>query len=293
MQSADLIQNLFNGFINGITYSFLAIGFALVYNTTKVFHMAAAALYSFGAYMFYSFAGLLGLPALVAGGVAVLLTMGLSWLIDISVYQPLQKKEASANAVMIASLGVMIVVINLLIVFFHDEPKAFTNTISKDVSNGMLVITAVQRNQLIIGTAAIILVLLFLNRTPWGLRFRALSTDSMLYRTQGYDARKTRLLAVLLSGAFITVGSCMRAYQFGILPNEGMTFLIKAMVAMIIAGTGRFGICVLGGLGLGLLEGWAGYLSQAIWTDAITYLLLISILLLRPRGIAGGKMRAV
>jgi branched-chain amino acid transport system permease protein len=109
----------------------------------------------------------------------------------------------------------------------------------------------------------------------------------------GYDERKTRLLAILMSGAFIAVGSCLRDYQFGVHPNEGMTYLIKAMVAMTIAGTGRFGICVLGGIVLGVLEGWVGFRFPAIWTDAVTYLLLILILLLRPQGIAGMKTRAI
>jgi branched-chain amino acid transport system permease protein len=292
MDGVNLIQNLANGFINGITYSLLAIGFALVYNTTKIFHIAAAALYSFGAYMFYLFVSL-GLPALLSGGIAVVLTMGLSWLIDTSVYQPLQKKEASPNALMIASLGVMIVVVNLLIIFFHNEVKHFKYPAGDHIFLGFLIITDVQRIQLIIGAVAITFALLFLNQTPWGIRFRALSTDRSLYRTLGYDERKTRLLAILMSGAFIAVGSCLRDYQFGVHPNEGMTYLIKAMVAMTIAGTGRFGICVLGGIVLGVLEGWVGFRFPAIWTDAVTYLLLILILLLRPQGIAGMKTRAI
>ena len=65
-------QFLVNGIITGVLYSLLAIGFALVYNTTKIFHIAAAAIYVFAAFMFYLFAVPLGLPILVAALMAIL-----------------------------------------------------------------------------------------------------------------------------------------------------------------------------------------------------------------------------
>ena len=68
-------QFIINGFIIGILYSLLAIGFALVYNTTKLFHIAAAAIYVFAAYMFYLFAVTLKLPVIVAAFVSMSLTM--------------------------------------------------------------------------------------------------------------------------------------------------------------------------------------------------------------------------
>ena len=111
-------QFLVNGLITGILYSLLAIGFALVYNTTKLFHIAAAAIYVFAAYMFYLFAVTFGLPILVAVLIAIVLTMGLSLVTDVSVYRPLKKRKASNNVAMIASIGMMTVIVNLLAMFF-------------------------------------------------------------------------------------------------------------------------------------------------------------------------------
>ena len=94
-------QFIINGLITGLLYSLLAIGFALVYNTTHIFHIAAAGIYVFAAYMFWWLSGKLGLPIIFAAALAISLTMGLSLLSEVGVYRPLRKKHSSLNAVMI------------------------------------------------------------------------------------------------------------------------------------------------------------------------------------------------
>ena len=106
-------QFVINGFITGVLYSLLAIGFALIYNTTRIFHIAAAGIYVFAAYMFYLFAVQLTMPLLLAAFLAVALTMALSLATEVLVYRPLKRRKASLNAAMIASIGVMMMIVNL------------------------------------------------------------------------------------------------------------------------------------------------------------------------------------
>lgn len=286
-------QFLVNGIITGVLYSLLAIGFALVYNTTKVFHIVAAAIYVFAAFMFYLFAVPLGLPILVAALISILLTMGLSLLTDVSVYRPLKQRKASNNVAMIASIGMMTVIVNLLAMFFGNETKVIDNTIHKTFVIGNLIITTPQMWQLVAGASVIVLFLLFIGLTSWGVRFRALSADSVLYETLGYDTSKTRSLVFLMSGAFIAIASCMTVYDIGMVPHMGMNVLINAMVAMIIGGVGRFGTCVLGGITLGVLQALTVYQFSSNWQNAVTFVLLLILLFLRPQGIAGYKQRTV
>ena len=93
--------------ITGVLYSLLAIGFAVVYNTTKLFHIVAAGIYVFAAYMFYLFSATVGLPVVVSALVAIALTMGLSLMTEMAVYRPLKMRKASLNVAMIASIGMM------------------------------------------------------------------------------------------------------------------------------------------------------------------------------------------
>jgi branched-chain amino acid transport system permease protein len=288
-----LAQFIINGLITGVLYSLLAIGFALVYNTTKLFHIVAAAIYVFAAFMFYLFAANFGLPIIVSALIAIILTMGLSLLTDVSVYRPLKRRKASNNVVMIASIGMMTVIINLLAMIFGNETKMIDNTVHGSFMMGNIIITTPQMWQLVVGCIIIALFLLFIGKTPWGIRLRALSADSILYETLGYDTSRTRTLVFLMSGAFIAIGSCLTVFDIGLDPHMGMNVLINALVAMIIGGMGRFSTCVIGGITLGVLQALTVYRFSSNWQNAVTFVLLLILLFLRPQGIAGYKQRTV
>lgn len=286
-------QFIINGLIIGVLYSLLAIGFALVYNTTKIFHVAAAAIYVAAAYAFWFFSNRLGLPLWAGGLIAVVFTMAVSLLTECLVYRPLKKKNSSLNVVMIASIGIMTVLVNLIAMVFGNETKVISNEIMKVYNLGDIIITTPQMVQLIVGMVVIVAFMVFISRTDWGIRLRAISCDDVLYGTMGYDPMKTRNFVFLLSGVFIALASCLTVFDVGLDPHMGMNVLINAMVAMIIGGVGRFGTCVAGGLILGILQSLVVFQFASNWQNAITFLVLLIFLFLRPQGIAGYKQRAV
>lgn len=288
-----LLQFITNGIITGLLYSLLAIGFALVYNTTHIFHIAAAGIYVFAAYMFWLFGVKLGVNLLVAAVLALVLTMGLSWLSEKGIYRPLRKKQTSLNVAMIASIGLMTVIINLIAMFFGNETKVVENAILPTLSLGKLIVTTPQMYQLIISAATIAIFLTFLAKTKSGLKLRALSADETLFETLGYDKQNTFSFVFLASGLFIGLASCLTVYDVGMDPNMGMTVLINALVAMIIGGAGRFGACLVGGLLLGVLQSLTVYFFASNWQNAITFALLLIFLFVRPQGIAGYKQRVI
>ena len=286
-------QFIINGLITGILYSLLAIGFALVYNTTRIFHIAAAGIYVFAAYMFWFFVAKVGLPLILAATIAILLTMLLSLLSEICVYRPLKNKKASLNVAMIASIGLMTVIVNTIAMFFGNETKVVENTILQPLTIDDIIITTPQIYQAVIGVLAIILFMVILRWTNWGLRLKALSADEVLFETLGYNTKRTRIAVFLASGIFIAIASCLTVYDVGLDPNMGMSVLISAIVAMIIGGVGKFSTCILGGLTLGVLQSLTVYQFASNWQNAVTFLVLLILLFLRPQGIAGYKQRTV
>ena len=288
-----LSQFIINGLITGILYSLLAIGFALVYNTTRVFHIAAAGIYVFAAYMFWFFVAKAGLPVVPASLVAILLTMLLSELSEHLVYRPLKEKKASLNVAMIASIGMMTVTVNTIAMFFGNETKVIENAILEPLRLGEVIVTTPQKYQALIGAVVLAVFLFVLQKTNWGLRLRALSADETLFETLGYDTKMTRTVVFLASGAFIAIASCLTVYDVGLDPNMGMTVLINAMVAMILGGVGKFSTCIVGGLTLGVLQSLTVYHFASNWQNAVTFLVLLILLFLRPQGIAGYKQRTV
>ena len=286
-------QFIINGLITGILYSLLAIGFALVYNTTRIFHIAAAGIYVFAAYMFWFFVARVGLPVIPASIVAIVLTMVLSLLSELLVYRPLKNKKASLNVAMIASIGAMTVIINTIAMCFGNETKVVENAILQPLTIGNIIITTPQKYQALIGIAVLAVFMVILHRTNWGLRLRALSADETLFETLGYDTKVTRVIVFLASGAFIAIASCLTVYDVGLDPNMGMSVLISAVVAMIIGGVGKFSTCILGGITLGVLQSLTVYQFASNWQNAVTFVVLLILLFLRPQGIAGYKQRTV
>lgn len=286
-------QFIINGLITGILYSLLAIGFALVYNTTRVFHIAAAGIYVFAAYMFWFFVAKVEFAIIPASLIAIVLTMFLSLLSELCVYRPLKNKKASHNVAMIASIGLMTVIINTIAMCFGNETKVVENAILQPLTFGDIIITTPQKYQTVVGIVVLAVFMAVLKWTNWGLRLKALSADETLFETLGYNTNATRVLVFLVSGAFIALASCLTVYDVGLDPNMGMSILINAMVAMILGGVGKFSTCILGGLSLGLLQSLTVYHFASNWQNAVTFLVLLILLFLRPQGIAGYKQRTV
>ena len=243
--------------------------------------------------MFWLFVAKAGLPVVLASLVALGMTMLLSLLSEVCVYRPLKKRNASLNVSMIASIGLMTVIINTIAMFFGNETKVVENTILKPFTFGNIVVTTPQMYQAMIGLVALTVFLLVIQYTNWGLRLRALSADETLFETLGYDTKATRIIVFLVSGAFIALASCLTVYDVGLDPNMGMSILINGIVAMILGGVGKFSTCILGGLALGILQSLTVYQFASNWQNAVTFLVLLILLFLRPQGIAGYKQRTV
>jgi len=286
-------QFVINGLITGILYSVLAIGFALVYNTTRIFHIAAAGIYVFAAFMFWLFVSTVGCPVLLASIIAIVLSALLSLVTELWVYRPLKNRKASLNVLMIASIGLMTIIVNMMAMLFGNETKVISSSTMAPLHLGDIIITMPQAFQAMVGILVLLLFVITLQRSDWGVRLRALSADESLYQTLGYDTNLTRVIVFLVSGAFIAVASCLTVYDVGLDPNMGMNVLINAIVAMIIGGSGRFNTCILGGLSLGVLQSLTVYQFASNWQNAVTFVVLLLFLFLRPQGIAGYKQRTV
>ncbi len=288
-----LIQLLANGIIMGSIYSLVSLGFALVYNTTRIFHIAYAAIYMFSAYIILTFYKNLQLPLLWAFLISIVLTVGLSILIERTVYLPLAKRRSSLNVVLISSIGVMIVVVNSIAMFYGNETQILNPNISKSVTLGNIILTHTQLTQLIVSTLLIGLFLIFLKYSKFGIKTRAMRDDDVLCTVFGLDITRMRLYLFGLSAIFAAIGSGLVAYDVGMDPYVGMPMLLNAVVGLIIGGIGRFEAPILGGFIIGILQSLAVWAFSSRWQDAVTFTLLIIFLLVRPQGLLGEKQRVV
>jgi branched-chain amino acid transport system permease protein len=287
------VQFLINGIITGCIYSIASLGFALIYNTTRIFHIALAVLYVIASYLFWQFSIIMGLPLILGFLLSVLLTSAISLGIEHFIYYPLHKTKASLNIVLVSSIGIFIVLTNVVAMLWGSETKTFSSEIGRIFIFGNVIVTNKQVTQLIGSVALIIAFFGFLNITKIGLRIKAVRDDIELYQVFGYSISRIRTIAFLLSGLFIAFASCLMAWDIGMDPYMGMPILLNAIVALIIGGLGRFESCIIGGITIGILQALVVWQWSAQWQEAITFVILILFLFLRPQGIIGEKNREV
>lgn len=288
-----LLQFIINGIIIGSIYSLVSLGFALVYNTTRIFHIAYAVIYMFCPYMILTFYSNLGYPLILSFLIAVAITVVLSLLMEIIIYKPLSKKGSSNNIIMISSIGIMIVVINTIAMLYGNETKILNQDISKTISFANMIITYTQLAQLITSVFLLAAFLIFLKFSKFGIKTRAMRDDDILCSVFGMDIYKMRIILFTLSAIFAAIGGGLVAYDVGMDPYVGMPMLLNAVVALIIGGVGRFEAPVIGGFIIGILQSLSVWAISARWQDAVTFTLLILFLLFRPQGLLGEKKRAV
>lgn len=288
-----LIQLLINGLILGSVYSLVAVGFALIYNTTRTFHIAYSVLYMVAPYFFLTFFHNLSFALLPAVLISILLTIIVSLIIEIAVYQPLEKKDSSKNVILISSIGFMTIGINLVALFYGNETKILNKGISESLKIGEIIITHTQLFQFAVSVVLLILFLIFLKWTSFGLKTRAMRDNNILCSIFGLNIPRFRLYLFALSGFFAAVGGLLIAYDVGLDPYVGMPMLLNAVVALIIGGVGRFEGPILGGFIIGILQSMVVWVFSSRWQTAVTFVLLVIFLIFRPYGILGEKERKV
>ncbi len=286
-----LFQFILNGFITGLLYALLAMAFSLTYNTTRVFSIAYAGVVVSACFIHYWLIKMLGLPFWAAVPLTLLIAGLLNTLSEKCIYQPLEKRGSTHNSILVASIGLFIILTNLLAMLFGNENKTFSQSIYNSLKFGNIIITRMQLIQLVVSGLLAAGVLMALRKTNLGLKINALSHDRLLFEVFGHNALRLRLVLYFISGVLGAAVSLLIGYDVGFDPYFGMGLLLNALVVMILGGFGSFKGALIGGLILGILQSLSVYFFEARWETAITFLLLVLILIFRPQGIFGVKQR--
>ncbi|HEY0073121.1 MAG TPA: hypothetical protein VGB77_03395, partial [Abditibacteriaceae bacterium] len=168
-----LLQLIANGLINGCLCSLMAVSFALIYNTTRIFHVAHGAVYTSAAYLCYFFSVQRGwsLPASITVTLILIALIGL--LMEKLMYAPLERKKASLLVSLISSLGLYIVLVNLVALRWGNETQVLRPGVETTYNWGEVILTRVQLAQVVSALVVIPLVLLLLKCSQLGKMIRA------------------------------------------------------------------------------------------------------------------------
>jgi branched-chain amino acid transport system permease protein len=295
-----LVQNLLNGITIGAFYSLVALGYTMVYGVLKLINFAHGDLFMWGAYLGWTFFGLLaswglkGSPWMLAPVIVlVMVTMALvGALLERSAYRPL--RSAGRLPPIISALGAAFILESLARNLYGASYKTYPPGLT--LTGGFQIIGDVRVTvmQLVVLVIAVVLMSglwAFVNFTRVGTAMRAVSLDHDTSRLMGIDVNRIITIVFLIGPALGATAGTLVALRYGSFDfTLGWVFGLKAFIAAILGGIGNIPGAMLGGMLLGIVESLgAGYISPQ-WKDVIAYVLLALILIVRPTGILGERV---
>jgi branched-chain amino acid transport system permease protein len=284
----DIIpQLIINSVIAGSIYALVALGFNLIYGTTRFFNIMHGAVAAVGGYGVFTFFKLLDLNLYVAIVLGILCAGVLGWLSEILVFRKMRKNKASGMVLLVASLGLFTALQAVIAIFFSSQFQTLSTNISQTrvfhVAGGVM--TDVQ--VVILATALLIMIVLaiVMQKTKFGKAVRAVSDDEEVAKIVGIQTNKIIGKVFFIGSAIAGVAGIAMGFDTGIEPTMGMGLLLKGVVASIIGGVGNVYGGVLGAFLLAFVENFGIWKISGEWKDAIAFGLLIIFLLVRPQGI--------
>jgi branched-chain amino acid transport system permease protein len=270
----------------------VAIGFAIVFRTTRFFHFAHGVVFTAGAYFTFLFKTWLGFPLSISILLAIPLSTLLGCMMELSVYRPLRRKGASPLILLLASLGMYIVLQNVISMVFGDDTKTIR---SGPVKEGLNVfgarITPIQILIICVSVVLVIAVALLLKKTKMGKAMRAVANDPQLASVSGIDSDRVILWTFAVGSALAGVAGILVALDVDMTPTMGMNALMMGVVAVIVGGVGSIPGVALGALLLGMAQHLGVWYISSKWQDAIAFIILAIFLLFRPQGFLGRRIK--
>lgn len=281
------LQVLVSGLSLSGYYALLAVGFALIFATFRIFHISHAVVFGTAGYAFFVFHRLWGLHFLIAAAVAVAVAAVTGWLIDTLLYRPILRRGGSLFSVFIASLGLSLIFEAVVLILTKGQLSKANADPLQIIEFGLVAIRVY--DLAVIAMVAVLygVVYTWVMRTRTGLEIRALSDNPNLATVVGVNIGRARNAVFLAASALAGVAGIFTAYDNGMTPTKGVELLFITIVAVIFGGTRNIFLGALGGgLVMGLVTATAGFLAPE-WVLISVYGMLILLLIARPQGLLG------
>lgn len=291
-----LTQILLNGILSALLLSLVAIGFNLIFNATKVFHLAHGAMYVTAVYIFHEISNYFQniLPHNISIAVSIILSLLLISILivitEIFIYQPLSRKNVNSTISLISSLGVYLLIVNFITFFFGNDSISLHHNTKIVFSNEYFKLTDIESVQLAVSVFLLIAVLFF-SKSKFHTQIRAITDNYAVAEKFGVNVQKTRFIALIVGTLLVGISGILKGYEIAIEPNVGLTLVLTASVAVIIGGINSLSGTVIACFVIALIENYSVKFLSAQWKEMLTYTLLIAVLIFYQRGLISVKQR--
>ncbi|MFP3917019.1 branched-chain amino acid ABC transporter permease [Lysinibacillus telephonicus] len=288
-----LLEQLVNGITLGSIYAIVALGFTLVFGVLGIINMAHGEIFMVGAFVGVMTTSVLGWPLWLAFIASIVVTGILGYLLERITLRPLRgKKGVSHLAPLISTIGVSILLENLSHHIFGAGNQPFRSSFAEiSIEIGSITIYLVQIVIFAISILLMIGLTIWLSKTKAGKALRATAENLETASILGVDTKKIITLTVIIASAMGGIAGILVGMAFNsVSPQMGLSMGLKGLAIIILGGMGNVKGAMAGGLILGLSETFLVAFGDSGYRDAIAFIMIIFILLLRPQGIFGSKI---
>jgi branched-chain amino acid transport system permease protein len=311
-ETSRFLQTVVEGISLAGIYVLIAIGFVIIYKSTQVLSFAQPALLIVGAYLASYVSITLGYGFWVGVTIAVALSAFVGFLSERAVVRPMLGKPVFAIAILTIGLdialrvvvgdliGVNVRAIGTPVTSGFGAPKLPWGDVPIRIGGvdgiGGVIIEPRVVAIVLTATVAVLALVIFFNRSRWGLAMRGASFDQEVALAQGVNVGKVFSLAWIIGGALAGVAGVLAATSFTGLSQSSYVIALKALPVVVVGGLDSIGGAIVGALIIGLAESFtSSYQAQYLpwlgdnFSQVVPYLVMVIVLLFRPYGIFGTK----
>jgi branched-chain amino acid transport system permease protein len=286
----NIPQQMVNALWLGSVYSLFALGYALVFSVLGLLNLAHSSVFMWGAYIGFAAVTLWGLPLPIAGLIAVIGAGLLSLIVDRVAFYPLRQRDAPRIAQLISSIAVAAILVKIAQIRFTADPQHFPLDIVPDqpIAGIGLNITVIQILTLVIGAALMGGLLYLVNRTKQGQAMRTVAFNNEIAALMGVPVDAIYAMTFFIAGAAAGAAGILYGLSYNSLtPFMGDSIALKGLTVIVLGGIGSIRGAMIGGFIVAALEVFSIAVGGSSYRDAIIFLLLFLMLIIRPQGLFG------
>lgn len=281
-----MLEILIHGAVSSAIYAMLAVGFTLIFGVARVLNLAHGSFYALGAYGAYYFTSHLKLPLFPSALLAIALVALFGVLVERVFVRPMRRSQL---AVLMITLAVALVVEQALFLTFGSEYRNVPEFVSMKFTIGGVGVGGQRLLALGVSVVLIALLWLFIQRTRLGSAILAVSQDPEAANYMGIPSDRIFSIVMALSAALAATAGVLAGPFLTVQPTMWLLPIIKAFAIVIVGGLGSIPGSILAALMLGYAETIVGYTISTSWTEIVSVLATLLMLVFRPAGIFGKR----
>jgi branched-chain amino acid transport system permease protein len=279
-------QVIISGLLAGALYALVALGLGLIFGVMRVLNVAHGPILMLGAYVTVWLFSTVGLNPYLS----LLVSMPLLFLLGILLQFFLVRRVVDAPELssLLLTFGISIAIVNIVQFLFTSDLRAVEYVTGSFVLGPF----AFSKSRVVAALFAAGITggaFLFLQKTRLGKAIRAVSQSREVAQVCGINVQRIHMITFGIASALAAAGGSLVAVMVAIQPEMGAVYTFKSFLVIVLGGAGNYPGALVGGLLLGLVEQLASLFLTTQVNEAIAYVLLVIVLLVRPTGILGGR----